>query len=369
MEFFRWILVITGIVLLGVAFMLGRNNTQDDPPRRAKPHAYDPKLDDLPVRGSDPAITNSDIAAVSVDNAQEWQSDSYVEGYADNADDHYRHAPGFEQPGFAQAGSDDEGFNNQAGNYEPGFDTEFDTASIEAEVAGNSDFGGRDSGLNSRLDTSGTDSELASEPGRQTSFASAVKAVNAREREQDDAASAENTYSLAEEFETYPEHGPGHKQGHNQGRLDESVQIDEFEEKLVSVHVVASSGRRFYGNDLKALFEQHGYTFGRMSLYHCALDGDIVFSIANMIKPGTFTEDKMGSFETLGITLFMRLPVELDSDVAFDFLIGEAKELAEELGGHLRDGSRNPLSEQTIQHMREEVQQYQFRSRQLHSTS
>jgi len=153
--------------------------------------------------------------------------------------------------------------------------------------------------------------------------------------------------------------------------------IDEFEEKLVSVHVVASSGRRFYGNDLKALFEQHGYgndlkalfeqhgyTFGRMSLYHCALD-----AIANMIKPGTFTEDKMGSFETLGITLFMRLPVELDSDVAFDFLIGEAKELAEELGGHLRDGSRNPLSEQTIQHMREEVQQYQFRSRQLHSTS
>ena len=77
----------------------------------------------------------------------------------------------------------------------------------------------------------------------------------------------------------------------------------------------------------------------------------------------------MSSFETPGLTLFMRLPIELDADVAFNFLITEAKGLADELGGHLRDGNRNPLSEQTIQHMRDDIQQYVFRSKQALHTS
>ena len=160
--------------------------------------------------------------------------------------------------------------------------------------------------------------------------------------------------NFSEEFLSY---GEGYSEGYG-----DPVQLEQFEEKLVSVHVAAQNDRRFYGSDLKAIFNQHGYTYGRMSIYHCALDGDKVFSIANMVKPGTFDDDQMDSFETPGLTLFMRLPIELDAAVAFDFLIREAKGLAEELGGHLRDGNRNPLSEQTIQHMREDIQQYVFRS-------
>ena len=59
----------------------------------------------------------------------------------------------------------------------------------------------------------------------------------------------------------------------------------------------------------------------------------------------------------------MRLPVSLDADVAFDFLIREATELADELGGQLRDADRSTLSKQTIQHMREDIQQYVFRQK------
>lgn len=163
----------------------------------------------------------------------------------------------------------------------------------------------------------------------------------------------DETSSIADEFETYRE----------------PVKLEEFEEKLVTVHVVAQSNRRFYGKDLRTLFEQHGYNHGHMSLYHCSLEGDKVFSIANMVKPGTFDPDTMSTFETPGITLFMRLPIELDSDVAFDFLLREAKELASELDGHLRDENRNPLSEQTIQHMREDIQQYIFRTRRVLQSS
>jgi len=153
--------------------------------------------------------------------------------------------------------------------------------------------------------------------------------------------------SIADEFEVF----------------QEPVQLNEFEEKLVTVHVAAQRDGLFRGTDLKKLFDQHGYEFGAMSLYHCSLDDDKVFSVANMMKPGTFEEGNMAAFQTPGITLFMRLPISLDADVAFDFLIREAQELAQELDGQLRDVNRNPLSDQTIQHMREDVQQYLFRTK------
>ena len=59
----------------------------------------------------------------------------------------------------------------------------------------------------------------------------------------------------------------------------------------------------------------------------------------------------------------LRLPVALDADVAFDFLMREATELADELGGVLKDEDRSTLSKQTIQHMREDIQQYVFRQK------
>ena len=53
MEFFRWILIATGIVLLGVAFLMGRKTTPDKIPGRVnrgkavRPAGYDPAIDEL----------------------------------------------------------------------------------------------------------------------------------------------------------------------------------------------------------------------------------------------------------------------------------------------------------------------------------
>lgn len=140
-------------------------------------------------------------------------------------------------------------------------------------------------------------------------------------------------------------------------------EILEQEDKLVTVHITAPRDQRFSGRDLKQLFEEHGYEFGKMSIYHCGYESERVFSIANMVKPGDFDDQNMAGFQTPGITLFMNLPVALDSDVAFELMIREAQDLADELGGHLRDGDRSTLSKQTIQHMREDIQQYAFRQK------
>ncbi len=347
MEFFRWILIAAGIVLLAVAFLMNRSKTPSSFRRTniAKPVVKDTSVGDMPEPAYDPLRNDFSVDSSTVD---QYESSDDMKGYSD-------------EQIFNELGVDELVVSELGVNDHPDSQANYESESFSPTSAASDDFEEIDIALDSESSGSRsrdesparetareTASESARETAKVTSFASAVQAANA----QDELVAADiddldnNFY---EEFEAYA--GP--------------VQLEEFEEKLVSIHVVALSGRRFYGNDLKSLFDKHGYKFGRMSLYHCTLEGEKVFSVANMVKPGTFNEDQMRIFETPGITLFMRLPIELDSGVAFDFLLQEAKELAAELDGQLRDGNRNPLSEQTIQHMREDIQQYVFRTKRL----
>lgn len=341
MEFYRWILIATGIVLLIVAFLMGRNKTNSPNIRRAsvvKPIADNSPESKLPEPTPDPL------------NGDNGNGDNGNGGRLQDGTGFLQHEQASSSDDYTDSYAQNQGIQNQefqSREVENNFEAESFSTTGDDQNSNpvNDEFDEIDIALDSESYRGNPDHDAST---RVTSFASAVQAANA----QDDIVSAdmddfdENFY---EEFESY--NGP--------------VQLEEFEEKLVTIHVVALSGRRFYGNDLKSLFEKHGYKFGRMSLYHCALEGEKVFSIANMVKPGTFNEDQMSIFETPGITLFMRLPIELDAGVAFDFLLQEATELAHELDGQLRDGNRNPLSQQTIQHMREDIQQYVFRTKRV----
>ncbi len=324
MEFYRWILILTGVALLGVAYLMGRKKINTNVYHRAAPDAYDPSLDELSIPIGDFAEDKNTVNASSPEDetAPQWQADGNSSFGETN--DRSRET-------FLTDEEIDATLSPQESTR-----VEFDISEQLNEV----EFEGDES-----VDTT---------TARTTSFASAVKQAAVVNIPTDNVAVSDEAHEVernfSEEFETYGE---------------ETVQIEDFEEKLVTIHVAAQRDQRFFGNDLKALFDQHGYRFGRMSLYHCTLEGDRVFSIANMVKPGTFDEETLDKFATPGITLFMRLPIELDADVAFDFLIREAKELAEELGGQLRDENRNPLSEQTIQHMRDDIQQYVFRSKRV----
>lgn len=318
MEFLRWILILTGVALLVTAYRMNNKNKRRKISRREKPAIFDPSIDELSMPAEDPLDDNFVTEPVANESEQKL---------------------GVMDPDF-DGNLTDEQLDQVLADIDSG-----GVGAINANAEITDDFEEIDLALEEGSENRGAD--------RITSFASAVKDANVMDStiaKEEDHVSSYDEQRFAEEFETH----------------HEPVRIEDFDEKLVSVNVVASNGRRFYGSDLKALFDKHGYTYGLMSLYHCSLDGSKVFSIANMVKPGTFDESQLRSFETPGITLFMRLPIELDSDVAFDFLIREAKELAEELDGQLRDGNRNPLSEQTIQHMREDMQQYVFRSKQAH---
>ncbi|OED38302.1 cell division protein ZipA [Chromatiales bacterium (ex Bugula neritina AB1)] len=300
MEFFRWMLILLGVALLAATFFLGRRNVDRAGYRRTrKAEDFDPSVEDLSV-----PITG-----------RLSDSPAYDGGYADDEE-------------FLSDKEIDSVIPVRDSNDIANTHVDLDDVPIEGrgEKTGRTRRGGMES---------------------VKSFATAVKQASQRtgSHSRSGATKAPAVEGFSAELETYSESST------------------EPEEKLVTVHVTAPREQKFSGRNLKAAFENHGYEFGKMSIYHCRYDNHKVFSVANMLRPGSFDNDAMDSFQTPGITLFMRLPVSLDADVAFDFLISEATELADELGGQLRDADRSTLSKQTIQHMREDIQQYVFRQK------
>ena len=91
--------------------------------------------------------------------------------------------------------------------------------------------------------------------------------------------------------------------------------------------------------------------------------GKTVFSIAKMVEPGFFDINAIDSFETPGITLILQLPGPVPADVAFEVLVSEAFEMANELNATVLDGDRSTLTKQTVQHLREGIYEYMHRQK------
>jgi cell division protein ZipA len=145
----------------------------------------------------------------------------------------------------------------------------------------------------------------------------------------------------------------------------DKVSTPTIQEVLV-VNVKAQKECLFYGSDLLQQVLDNGLRYGAMEVFHRHADeggeGPVVFSMANMLKPGTFDLKTIDEFTTAGVTLFLTLPVFNDNNMAaFDLMIATAKNLAENLGGELNDENRSIMTGQTIEHYRERIRDFSRR--------
>ena len=129
-------------------------------------------------------------------------------------------------------------------------------------------------------------------------------------------------------------------------------------ELVMALHVMAPDGGKFEGATLFSALEESGLRFGEGGIFHCHLpDGDaaessILFSVANMLEPGTFEGEKTEqTFATPGVAMFMRAPGATPAREMLEKMLLTAQQVAQKLGGEIRDGRRQPLSEPTIQEM------------------
>ncbi|WP_299593496.1 cell division protein ZipA [uncultured Microbulbifer sp.] len=154
------------------------------------------------------------------------------------------------------------------------------------------------------------------------------------------------------------------KKAGNRNTSSESRKERAVEEVLI-LNIMAPAGDCFEGNDLLRVLLSSGLRFGEMNIfhYHCgdAGEGPVLFSLANIVVPGTFDMSEMEDFTTPGISLFLALPAEVEAVKAFDTLLSTARNIAEQLGGELKDENRSVFTAQTAEHYRQRVMEFQRR--------
>jgi len=143
------------------------------------------------------------------------------------------------------------------------------------------------------------------------------------------------------------------------------------EEKLVVLYLVAHPNQVFTASAISESLLDLGLEYGEMHIYH-RYPGDPqidsgsdapVFGVANLVEPGTLEPEALAETGTPGLTLFLQMPGPLRPLQAFDLFVSTAQQLATHLDGELRDKNRNVLSRQMLDHLRDDIQQYERRLR------
>lgn len=141
-------------------------------------------------------------------------------------------------------------------------------------------------------------------------------------------------------------------------------QIPDGVEELIVSHTILTRGDYFSGKKLFHVLQSAGLSFGDMNIFHYPGDDQpetfALFSIANIVEPGTFNLDDVDNFSTPGISMFMRLPTRAGNNEAYEKFIQVAKKIATELDGELCDETRSQLTQQAISYKKEQIKELNF---------
>lgn len=146
-----------------------------------------------------------------------------------------------------------------------------------------------------------------------------------------------------------------------------SEEAPKAPDEVLIINVMARRDDMFAGPELLEALVSQGLRYGDMDIFHRHESDDgrgkILFSAANMVVPGTFDLTAMEDFATPGISMFLSLPIASDSLAAYNLMANTAQNIAEALGGELKDENRSVMTRQTIEHGRQRVIEYERKRR------
>jgi cell division protein ZipA len=137
----------------------------------------------------------------------------------------------------------------------------------------------------------------------------------------------------------------------------------EIAQEVLVLNVKAGDNNPIPGAALLPMLLTLGFKFGDQDIFHRHVNasgkGPVLFSLANMFKPGNFDIDNLENFTTLGISLFMILPIEGDPHQVFNMMHNAARKIADEFSAQVYDGRRALLTKQSLQQYVEKIREFE----------
>lgn len=144
---------------------------------------------------------------------------------------------------------------------------------------------------------------------------------------------------------------------------EESFDFDDEEPQprfsvpdIIQFTVVARDVEGFNGVDLSNAFHLAGLEYGSLKIYERLDPNRLVdFGVASMVAPGTFPDENLESFFCPGIVFFMQQSQLEDASSVFEDYLETIQLVATELDGEILDHQRQPLTETTVQLIRQSL--------------
>ncbi|MCG6937195.1 MAG: cell division protein ZipA C-terminal FtsZ-binding domain-containing protein [Gammaproteobacteria bacterium] len=167
----------------------------------------------------------------------------------------------------------------------------------------------------------------------------------------------------------------------NAGELDTSAAADQSEEPhgepaeavsvekttgsaatrlpsdIIVLYLLPKANQKLTGSQINSAVQAMGLTFGEMNIFHYKSANRNVFSIANMLEPGSFDVKTIHDLKTSGLSIFMQITGDDPLDDLTEML-QRSYQLAGLLGARLCNHRRQPLTQQDAENYREQVSDF-----------
>lgn len=149
--------------------------------------------------------------------------------------------------------------------------------------------------------------------------------------------------------------------------LDIATPEAEGEEKIVALSVMPLARPSLPGQALLEALTLEGLRLTEQGVFRRGLDTNegtvALYTVANIVEPGTFSPETIEQTEVAGVLLIMHLPGPFDGLSTFEQMLNTARRIADRLNAQVLDGRRCDLTTQSIEHIREDLIEYRRRAR------
>lgn len=137
------------------------------------------------------------------------------------------------------------------------------------------------------------------------------------------------------------------------GGAGQGEEVDE----LIMLNVLAPKGQPFTGGGMVEALRARGLRYGDMNIFHRVepMTKSTLYSVANVVEPGTFDMADLDNFRSPGVVFFMQLPGPEQPMETFEDMLKVARDVAVRTGGSLLDENRSVMTGQTVEHYRQRI--------------